>query len=92
MTFFIFLNFPDWKCNSLTFPWPGKFFIFQNFFPDRGNPVITLFMLFSDFTAEHVHVYNVAFHLKVHCYDPQRKKNLSMDFVAPDIVLDTIQK
>ena len=39
MTFFIsFLNFPDWKCISLTFPWPGKFFIFQNFFPDHGNP------------------------------------------------------
>ena len=42
MTFFIFLDFPDWKCNSLTFPWPGKFFIFQNFFPDRGNPELSI--------------------------------------------------
>ena len=38
--FSFFLNFPDWKCNSLPFPWPGKFFIFQNFFPDRGNPAM----------------------------------------------------
>ena len=38
------------------------------------NMLITLFMLFSDFTAEHMHVYNVAFHLKVHCYDLKRKK------------------
>ena len=33
-----FLNFPVHPQNSLTFPWPGKNFIFQTFFPDHGNP------------------------------------------------------
>ena len=33
-----FLNFPDHPWNSLPFSWPGKNFIFQIFFPDRGNP------------------------------------------------------
>ena len=27
--FHFFLNFPDWKRKSQTFPWPGNFFIFQ---------------------------------------------------------------
>ena len=44
MTFLIFLNFPDWKWNSLTFPWPGKSFIFQIIFPDCGNPVLSSFL------------------------------------------------
>ena len=32
MTFSFFLDFPDWKWNSLTFPWPGIFFLFSRMF------------------------------------------------------------
>ena len=35
----IFAHFPE---TSLTFPWPGKIFIFQTFFPDHGNPALDL--------------------------------------------------
>ena len=45
--FSFFPNFTDWKWNSLTFPWPGIFFIFQTFFPDRGNPVYFGFWIVS---------------------------------------------
>ena len=36
--FQFFANIPDLNQTSLTFPSPGKFFIFQTFFPDHGNP------------------------------------------------------
>ena len=39
LTFSTISNFPDSTQNSLTFPWPWAFFIFNWLFPDHGNPV-----------------------------------------------------